>query len=102
DGIRDATVTGVQTCALPIYPDAGASRWNKFFDAAGRGSKASRRILSVNPAVHRSTAKLDLFLRQPKTLSVSDSNLLLDNIHPSEIGRASCRESVAHRIACSS
>src|SRR5207245_9559479 len=21
DGIRDATVTGVQTCALPIYPD---------------------------------------------------------------------------------
>src|SRR6266852_8151964 len=23
DGIRDATVTGVQTCALPIYPGAG-------------------------------------------------------------------------------
>src|SRR3712207_5959665 len=24
DGIRDISVTGVQTCALPIYPDAGA------------------------------------------------------------------------------
>src|SRR2546427_13261215 len=23
DGIRDLTVTGVQTCALPIYPDRG-------------------------------------------------------------------------------
>src|SRR5256886_10451153 len=23
DGIRDLTVTGVQTCALPIYPDIG-------------------------------------------------------------------------------
>src|SRR5256886_10871217 len=23
DGIRDLTVTGVQTCALPIYPDPG-------------------------------------------------------------------------------
>src|SRR5256886_7806069 len=25
DGIRDLTVTGVQTCALPIYPDVMAS-----------------------------------------------------------------------------
>src|SRR5207237_4959070 len=24
DGIRDSSVTGVQTCALPIYPDTGA------------------------------------------------------------------------------
>src|SRR2546430_7518667 len=24
DGIRDLTVTGVQTCALPIYPHLGA------------------------------------------------------------------------------
>src|SRR2546430_10425384 len=28
DGIRDLTVTGVQTCALPIYPiPASAERW---------------------------------------------------------------------------
>src|SRR5207248_8399433 len=24
DGIRDRTVTGVQTCALPIYPESGS------------------------------------------------------------------------------
>src|SRR5699024_11548575 len=27
DGIRDRNVTGVQTCALPIYPDHGIVRW---------------------------------------------------------------------------
>src|SRR2546430_12636543 len=27
DGIRDLTVTGVQTCALPICPGVGAIRW---------------------------------------------------------------------------
>src|SRR3712207_8755037 len=27
DGIRDIGVTGVQTCALPIYPD---TRWHDF------------------------------------------------------------------------
>src|SRR5437764_7595187 len=26
DGIRDTSVTGVQTCALPIYPPAGRAR----------------------------------------------------------------------------
>src|SRR2546427_2885872 len=26
DGIRDLTVTGVQTCALPIYPDVTRTR----------------------------------------------------------------------------
>src|SRR5260370_7242679 len=26
DGIRDSSVTGVQTCALPIYPKPGMSR----------------------------------------------------------------------------
>src|SRR5205085_9422650 len=37
DGIRDLTVTGVQTCALPIFvhvdPGLGVLRWlEKFFD----------------------------------------------------------------------
>src|SRR5207245_3477030 len=27
DGIRDATVTGVQTCALPIYWGVGSGTW---------------------------------------------------------------------------
>src|SRR5205085_5168841 len=27
DGIRDLTVTGVQTCALPIFPDGFVQEW---------------------------------------------------------------------------
>src|SRR5207245_6221049 len=41
DGIRDATVTGVQTCALPIYVLVGLSR--------------GRSVLHPGPAGHRRT-----------------------------------------------
>src|SRR5688572_31819700 len=36
DGIRDLTVTGVQTCALPICPFAGAPRARLFPGALAR------------------------------------------------------------------
>src|SRR6266487_4704531 len=36
DGIRDGRVTGVQTCALPIWPDAAAQVRNRF-EAARTG-----------------------------------------------------------------
>src|SRR5256886_5046205 len=47
DGIRDLTVTGVQTCALPISPPGPACAWNflslRPFDSAGAsGSRSSR------------------------------------------------------------
>src|SRR2546425_12943113 len=29
DGIRDKLVTGVQTCALPIYPEASGINWHR-------------------------------------------------------------------------
>src|SRR5260370_16146042 len=57
DGIRDSSVTGVQTCALPIFrpsllrsavpPDSGASRTGT--DARSRFpvAGADRRLLSV-------------------------------------------------------
>src|SRR5256886_10943436 len=35
DGIRDLTVTGVQTCALPIYPDRTVARLENGHDAGG-------------------------------------------------------------------
>src|SRR5687768_17731686 len=41
DGIRDVAVTGVQTCALPIYPDRSAARLRAGIEAA----------LGVRPAV---------------------------------------------------
>src|SRR2546430_11703072 len=43
DGIRDLTVTGVQTCALPIYPAARAQR-------NARGSLRVRRARDQRPA----------------------------------------------------
>src|SRR5699024_11936344 len=47
DGIRDRNVTGVQTCALPI--------WRLFKEICERLSRASRRLLGVA----RSLAELD-------------------------------------------
>src|SRR3989442_6435109 len=43
DGIRDADVTGVQTCALPIYPLVQrefSGRDNRFIEIPGAGFRA--------------------------------------------------------------
>src|SRR5437870_11086339 len=34
DGIRDGHVTGVQTCALPIYPEAAVKMFEKAYPKA--------------------------------------------------------------------
>src|SRR6266568_2012267 len=44
DGIRDGTVTGVQTCALPIYRHQPGSQ-GRLADAAGRDGDDRRRPL---------------------------------------------------------
>src|SRR5207245_5224759 len=40
DGIRDATVTGVQTCALPISGPPAGRHWRRSRDRRGRGGPA--------------------------------------------------------------
>src|SRR5207245_6073594 len=70
DGIRDATVTGVQTCALPIC--AGRPRGVRGEDG-GTGVQAGRAAGEVPPVPFRPDGR------------------------PSEIGRASCRERVERR-----
>src|SRR5207249_9714445 len=80
DGIRDRNVTGVQTCALPIYhhallhprrrPAAGASD-----GGAARRRRPPRRLAPGRPAARRAGAAI--LLRGA-----------------AEIGRASCRERV--------
>src|SRR5688572_32661008 len=81
DGIRDLTVTGVQTCALPIlllkYP--GFSAIVVITLALGIGA---------NTAIFRVTDKLLL-----RSLPVSDPGQLV-LITSVKIGRASCRERV--------
>src|SRR5688572_30946193 len=79
DGIRDLTVTGVQTCALPIYPRParrapGRRPGHRLRARGGRGTRLSR------PG--------DVGLRATQHLSQATG---LDG---DEIGRASCRERV--------
>src|SRR2546430_17733058 len=44
DGIRDLTVTGVQTCALPISPAWGAWACRIRWPGAGGRGRGSRRV----------------------------------------------------------
>src|SRR5689334_24624814 len=50
DGIRDGTVTGVQTCALPICPASARARGDR--GAAAAGPAGGRRAASCGPGAH--------------------------------------------------
>src|SRR5689334_24542263 len=80
DGIRDGTVTGVQTCALPIYlggPLNGDGR------PAGAGRRAPHRLYDADG-------------RRVPALDDPDEpeEMVHGKLHRSQIGRASCRERV--------
>src|SRR5690554_7472244 len=78
DGIRDADVTGVQTCALPIYilllPDAAVD--DKVFDVVALRPKG---IIGW----------LQIWLK-----IVWENGVLRRTVVGRKIGRASCRERV--------
>src|SRR5688572_32076804 len=81
DGIRDLTVTGVQTCALPIY-NVGADRYNQ--------ALSERRAAAVQAwlVAHNVTAPI-------ATRGSGESKPVVPNTNPDgKIGRASCRERV--------
>src|SRR5256885_8512518 len=81
DGIRDYKVTGVQTCALPIFnPQRVFWELNKYLPDDA--------ILAAD-----SGTSADWFAR---TLKLKTSHLasLSGNLATMEIGRASCRERV--------
>src|SRR2546430_13975698 len=81
DGIRDLTVTGVQTCALPI---------------SRHGAAGHRRKLSGGPMEGKGIFGTRFVGADPS--SVAGSNCALASARPlrrgEEIGRASCRERV--------
>src|SRR5439155_7735709 len=58
DGIRDGHVTGVQTCALPIF--------KVHFDAA-RSCRSTKWTLMRRSAKNRNAARVSALLRTPKT-----------------------------------
>src|SRR5256885_3701896 len=79
DGIRDYKVTGVQTCALPIF-DAAAEPAPEIQPAVGdRPLQLAARAVALQRADHR----------------VTPAPMLRAQIREvAEIGRASCRERV--------
>src|SRR2546430_8882778 len=82
DGIRDLTVTGVQTCALPISVSAGIL-------VVGGAS------CGVNQSVHLAMKhpEIKALVLLSEITDIDGRNFL--RAHPSlQIGRASCRERV--------
>src|SRR5256885_8337039 len=84
DGIRDYKVTGVQTCALPIF-GSYAGAYSKTEYGPFTQSLGDTRFMELCEYIKKETARDSIFLfAKPRLLS-----LLTD-----QIGRASCRERV--------
>src|SRR5205807_3541631 len=98
--IRDYKVTGVQTCALPIY-----------VQVAGKGNVpatgASAAVLNVTATNPTSVGHLTVFPAGTQVPGASSLNFKAGQTVPNrviamlgsgEIGRASCRERVEKRV----
>src|SRR2546430_4792097 len=79
DGIRDLTVTGVQTCALPIYSLKTSAEY-----AANAIGPPHHLVVST---LHAALAGGDLYRWLLNSLLITAASVL-------KIGRASCRERV--------
>src|SRR2546429_2942348 len=78
DGIRDVAVTGVQTCALPIFPHT-----------TNTSSRPERLRHSQRKYFRISSDALSL----PSQVVLAHVGVV-EQLAPAEIGRASCRERV--------
>src|SRR5690606_40249787 len=87
DGIRDFHVTGVQTCALPIYRRAGTDRHQ-----AHRPTEVTRDLTGTGMSAAAAEA-LARRLHGEAFIVDAHTDALLHALR--EIGRASCRERVA-------
>src|SRR2546429_8850413 len=86
DGIRDVAVTGVQTCALPIFSSSG---WCRAFETVSAmmcaRSLQERRNSGEN---HKDEHRVECVLHDRAFVPKRQSSQL------DKIGRASCRERV--------
>src|SRR5207245_3740918 len=92
DGIRDATVTGVQTCALPIYFVVNC----KVLSCPAGSTPTlhtTSRPLAWPPSLALTNSS-SYGSRSRTTTSVRSTWPGLLTTRPQEIGRASCRERV--------
>src|SRR5256885_4556081 len=82
DGIRDYKVTGVQTCALPIFDQQSTYTRSPYIEETSVPNRRRRRLSTAMSAVAA------LAVASPAAvIAVSD-------LSASKIGRASCRERV--------
>src|SRR5699024_11552087 len=91
DGIGVRNVTGVQTCALPIYQVDIA---HATFPPSGYAERADYHKALLSQLADWNTDLIVLagyLLKIPVPVIDAYSGRII-NIHPSQIGRASCRE----------
>src|SRR5256886_13515527 len=81
DGIRDLTVTGVQTCALPIFPRTGITGPSATREAARR-RRSEAKIEDACDSTWFETRRFAAPCKRDYTQTTT------------KIGRASCRERV--------
>src|SRR3546814_5450777 len=88
---RCALVTGVQTCALPIY-----MRWPFVGELMGGTQTLTPRVQIVaTPPIEN----LDIPNEDSRAFDLEDSNLFaINRFNGYEIGRASCRGSVCQYV----
>src|SRR5947209_10245532 len=90
DGIRDICVTGVQTCALPIWTVQAIGPWR-----AQPSRRLHRRLLGTSLYVLRGAGRLCVeFDPTPVLGGVGGGGGIRPQCSRHEIGRASCRERV--------
>src|SRR5437016_8605667 len=94
DGIRDWSVTGVQTCALPISHEGGL----RFKKDSEEYEILSRWIAQGMPNDLASAPKLERIVVAPQEKVLiepaTEVQLRVQALFTDEIGRASCRERV--------
>src|SRR5207237_7863884 len=95
DGIRDSSVTGVQTCALPIYRTDHAQAEPR--DGEEPQAPAPARIVSRRPHQDLLRPGLPAITAQVRTAS-GGRGPVTGPADIEEIGRASCRERVKREV----
>src|SRR5262249_58130533 len=95
----DWSVTGVQTCALPISPHLPPAQFEQVLAAAGRLYEHHSRAIAlaalaprVSPLPRQRSVLMDAL---DAAEGVLDGPLRVNAIRILEIGRASCRERVS-------
>src|SRR5207248_8102891 len=94
-GIRDRTVTGVQTCALPIFSrEQAEAQAKEMLEVVGLGHRLDHKPGELSGGEQQRVALARALVLKPRLLLADEPTGNLDEATGEEIGRASCRERV--------